>query len=174
MVRISVVIVMAVVIAILPVYNIQAQETEKKVHFFAGDWQELQLAAKSKKKPFFVDFYATWCGPCKLLDKTTFRDSAVSDYANSVFIPFKADVDQRESKDIAQVYNVTSMPTIIFFDADGNVLGKKLGYTPPDEFLKLLQKYSPKGVAKSFKSKPKLTDFIAEKNAQMTKMGTCI
>ncbi len=63
-----------------------------------------------KTSPFVViDFYATWCGPCKLLSPQLERLSQI--YTNVKFI--KVDVDEFE--DIAQEHQVSAMPTILFY-----------------------------------------------------------
>jgi len=57
-----------------------------------------------------VDFYATWCGPCKMISPEL-EKMASSEFTDVMFL--KVDVDENE--DIAAEYNVTAMPTFIFF-----------------------------------------------------------
>lgn len=70
-----------------------------------------------------VDFYATWCGPCKMIAPLLEKFS--TEYSNVNFI--KVDVD--ESGDIAQQYEVSSMPTLIFFK-NGEIVQKVIGANP--------------------------------------------
>ncbi|UYW01327.1 thioredoxin family protein [Flavobacterium agricola] len=49
----------------------------------------MQQKAGKKAKPIFMDIYTVWCGPCKLLDKTTFVDPAVVKKINTDYIPVK-------------------------------------------------------------------------------------
>ncbi|KAL7057856.1 hypothetical protein AAHC03_016473 [Spirometra sp. Aus1] len=67
-----------------------------------------------------VDFYATWCGPCKLLAPKL--DKLAGDTKDVVFL--KVDVD--ECEELAQSYEITAMPTIIGFK-NGTVLDKVVG-----------------------------------------------
>ncbi|KAJ8143479.1 hypothetical protein OXX80_001145 [Metschnikowia pulcherrima] len=70
-----------------------------------------------------VDFFATWCGPCKMIAPMV--DKFATQYANAKFI--KIDVDQLQ--EIAQEYEVSSMPTFLFFK-DGKVIHKVIGANP--------------------------------------------
>lgn len=72
-----------------------------------------------------VDFYATWCGPCKMMHPVI--DSVVKENSNLKVL--KVDVDQNE--ELARIYGVMSIPTLILFK-DGNMVEKKLGFTPKE------------------------------------------
>lgn len=70
-----------------------------------------------------VDFFATWCGPCKMI--APLLDKFSNEYSSAKFI--KVDVD--ELSEVAQEYEVSSMPTILFFK-DGKVVEKVVGANP--------------------------------------------
>ncbi|EAZ63193.1 thioredoxin [Scheffersomyces stipitis CBS 6054] len=70
-----------------------------------------------------VDFFATWCGPCKMIAPLLEKFS--KEYTTAKFI--KVDVD--ELGEIAQEYEVSSMPTIIFFKG-GKIVTKVIGANP--------------------------------------------
>lgn len=70
-----------------------------------------------------VDFFATWCGPCKAISPVLEKWS--TEYKDVQFL--KVDVD--EANDIAREYGITAMPTFILFK-DGEVLGKIVGANP--------------------------------------------
>ena len=124
------------------------------VHFYKGTWDELVVEAKKTGKPYFIDFWATWCGPCKLLNNTTFKDKTVGELANTHFIPYKLDVDQGDGRMLAGQYGVTSMPTIIFFSSDGKILGREIGYQNAEKFAFTLKKYiSDKKIKKNSSGK---------------------
>jgi thiol:disulfide interchange protein len=92
--------------------------------------------AKKTGKPIMVDFHATWCPPCHLLDKDTFSNSAVIKEA-SKWVPLKIDVDT--SPKLAEKYKVTAMPTIAFLKPDGSITTGFQGYVEPHEMLKSMK-----------------------------------
>lgn len=71
-----------------------------------------------------VDFFATWCGPCKMI--APLLDKFSKEYATAKFI--KVDVD--EFGEIAQEYEISSMPTVLFLKG-GKVVTKVIGANPP-------------------------------------------
>mgnify|MGYP002510451408 CR=1 FL=1 len=79
----------------------------------------------------FFDFYATWCGPCRMLapvlDEVAAENAAVKVY--------KVDIDQ--SPDVAARYGVTSVPTLVVF-VDGQVVNQTVGAQPKQNILALL------------------------------------
>lgn len=70
-----------------------------------------------------VDFFATWCGPCKMI--APLLDKFSKEYTAAKFI--KVDVD--ELGEIAQEYEISSMPTVLFMK-NGEVVGKVIGANP--------------------------------------------
>lgn len=121
-----------------------AYEGFAQVRFMNGSWQEALNEAQKQNKPIMVDFYTTWCGPCKLMTKTTFASTQVGDFADANFIAFKVDCEKGEGIQLAQKYEVFNYPTIAFIDKNGNLLGKEIGYKNADDFLELMQKYRKK------------------------------
>jgi thioredoxin len=65
--------------------------------------------------PCIVDFYATWCGPCKML--APIMDSLATEYDGKLII-YKVDVDQEE--DLAQAFGVSSIPTLLWVPKKGD------------------------------------------------------
>ncbi len=117
------------------------QKHEKGIKFYEGSWEELLAKAKKEKKPFFVDFYTTWCYPCKLLEKKTFSDEKLGEYANKTYIAYRVNAESKTGLPLARKYGIRAYPTVVFFDKDGNVVGRHIGYVGPAEFKKVMQKY---------------------------------
>lgn len=72
-----------------------------------------------------VDFFATWCGPCKMLAPVFEELSGEMDGVNF----FKVDVDQ--ALDVARRYAITTVPTMIIFK-DGEAVDKMVGFLPKE------------------------------------------
>lgn len=80
-------------------------------------------------KPVVVDFYATWCGPCKML--SPLLEQIATEYAEKIEVG-KLDVDAHP--EIAQQYGVMSMPTLLMFE-NGQVTKQLIGYRPKNQLL---------------------------------------
>ena len=69
-------------------------------------WQQIQAAARQENKFIFVDCYATWCTPCKMMDRDIYSSEKVGDYMNSNFISIKIQIDTttHDNDDIRNMY----------------------------------------------------------------------
>lgn len=89
------------------------------IHFSDQDFNEKVIKAD---KPVLVDFYAEWCGPCKMAAPIV--DELAEQYEGKVIIG-KVDVDQAQQ--VAAEYGVMSIPTMIVFK-DGKEVERKVGF----------------------------------------------
>ena len=99
----------------------------------------LKLAVE-RDKIVMVKFHADWCHWCRQMDEETFTDPHVQETLR-LFIPIKVDVDDRQGFNLAQRVGVSALPTIVFFDTRGNVIGKYEGYQAPGEMGDILARY---------------------------------
>ena len=82
--------------------------------------------------PVLVDFFATWCGPCRMVAPVI--DEIAAEKAGSVAV-YKVDIDQ--SPELAFKYQVSSVPTLIVFE-NGQVKNERLGAQPKQNILAML------------------------------------
>jgi thioredoxin:protein disulfide reductase len=103
-------------------------------------WDRYDAAALANaKQPTVIDFWATWCLPCKELDAKTFSDPAVAAELKR-FHRVKADLtlpDDPKTKALAEQYHIIGVPTIIFIDSTGKERAdlRFTGFKSPAEFL---------------------------------------
>ncbi len=102
-------------------------------------WTQIKAKAALEKKMIFLDAYATWCGPCKYLEKKVYTDEKVAAYFNDNFINVKFDMEAGEGVNIAEEFGISSYPTLLFFSPEGKLVHKSIGAMEADEFIALGQ-----------------------------------
>lgn len=95
---------------------------------------EFEAQVLVNKTPVLVDFFATWCGPCKLAEPVL--EDLSEEHKDKVVIA-KIDVDK--NPDTAQKFGVMSIPTTILFK-DGAELGRQVGFSGKKAFEDLIAK----------------------------------
>jgi|SRR5450756_210506 len=101
------------------------------------DYDTALKQAQSSNQLVVIDFYATWCGPCKMMDLTTFADAKVRQRLAG-FVPLKIDADKHPER--MAKYGVPAMPTMLVIDASGKPVIGTVGYVPVDFYLSLLDR----------------------------------
>jgi thioredoxin 1 len=104
-------------------------------------WSSAEFDAKLKEagdKPVIVDFYAEWCGPCKLA--APIIDKLSTEYATKAVI---AKVDTDENNDLAAKYGVMSIPTVVVFKKQGDAMvevDRKIGFPGEPGYRQMIDK----------------------------------
>jgi thiol-disulfide isomerase/thioredoxin len=122
----------------LSLFIITSTTTAAEINFLENPvWKTVLEKAKKEKKIIFFDAYATWCGPCKQMDVETYKDQAVADFYNTNFINVKYDMEKGEGIMLAQQFGVSAYPSLLFINAEGEMLHKGLGFQVAKQFLEL-------------------------------------
>ncbi|MFO7627482.1 MAG: thioredoxin family protein [Candidatus Fermentibacteraceae bacterium] len=113
-------------------------ETEiQEILWIHDDFDAAAVLAVEEGKLIFIDFYADWCPPCQTLADEYFPRPDYQQFLSGV-VTLKVNVDNEP--DIAQRYSVSSIPTLVLTDAQGNELDRVVGITgSPEEFLEVLE-----------------------------------
>jgi thioredoxin-related protein len=103
-------------------------------------WIEVLAKAKAENKMIFIDAMATWCGPCKKMDKEVYTDKELGAFMDSNFISVQVQLDStshdkeytkmwyENAKAIQQTYHITAMPSLIYLDSNGKLNYMDVGY----------------------------------------------
>ncbi|WP_145533993.1 protein-disulfide reductase DsbD [Yersinia alsatica] len=123
--------------------NTQQSEIKHLAFKQVADLPQLQTAlAQAQGKPVMLDLYADWCVACKEFEKYTFSDEQVQrQLANTVLLQADVTANNAEHAALLKQLNVLGLPTILFFDAQGNEVSdaRVTGFMNATEFLQHLQ-----------------------------------
>jgi thiol-disulfide isomerase/thioredoxin len=104
----------------------------------AAPFSELSFEAASKEaardnKIVLVDFYTTWCGPCKMLDKTTWTDAAVIRLLEQKTVALRIDAEKEVA--LSKRYKIAAYPSVLLIKPDGTEIDRLVGYKKPKAFI---------------------------------------
>lgn len=112
------------------------------IQFFEGTWAEALKKAESEKKLVFLDAYASWCGPCKLMAKNTFTDEEVGEFFNKNFVNMKLDMEKStEGPRLSRKFGLRAYPTLYFVNGSESVVFQTLGYQKPAQLIDNAKKH---------------------------------
>jgi len=103
-------------------------------------WSTILAEAALRDAPVFIDFYATWCKPCKLLDAMVYNEKEVIAELADV-VTFKVDVDKPEYFSLKKRFGIDVLPTLIWCDSNGREIDRFTGYRSSTEFLELVRAF---------------------------------
>lgn len=98
--------------------------------------EQASAKAKAENKLIFLDCFTSWCGPCKKMAKDVFPQEKVGAYMNPKFINIKIDMESAYGAPLAKKLQIQAYPTFVIFNADAQEIGRFLGGSNADEFIK--------------------------------------
>ncbi|GHB56113.1 thioredoxin family protein [Persicitalea jodogahamensis] len=110
---------------------------ESGIQFTDEAWAAIVKKAKAENKIIFLDAYASWCGPCKLLQKNVFTRSDVGELFNKNFINVKVDMERGEGPQLSRLFPLEAYPTLFFIEPSGKIVRKVIGYRTPEQLIAL-------------------------------------
>jgi thioredoxin-like negative regulator of GroEL len=125
--------------AVLALSALLAAAGPTGVHF-ERSFDEAIKKARAQHKAVMVDFWAEWCSWCHRLDKTTYMDPAVVKLSQD-FVAAKVNTEgSRRDVEVAERFDVTSLPTILFVTPGGHLVSKVNGFQGPGKFPRTLER----------------------------------
>jgi thiol-disulfide isomerase/thioredoxin len=100
------------------------------------DWEKALAQAKRENKLIFMDVYADWCGPCRMMDQITFADAGVKERL-AKYVTVKVDADKDTA--LAERYGTGALPTLAIVQSDGALLQREAGFQEPKQLLGWLE-----------------------------------
>lgn len=130
-----------------------ADAAEAGAVFHKMTFQRASRKARTQNKLVMIDFYTTWCGPCKKLDKTTWKDREVKAWLSKHTVAIKIDCDK--NKKLPEQFAVQGYPTMVFTTSDGAEVGRMVGYRDPASFLASAREIADRVSASGIEPRPR-------------------
>ena len=137
--------ILAIVIGAITMAFVSGKTTEKEqnsfmqgngIEFQSLDYEAAIIKAKTTGKLVFIDSYTEWCGPCKKMAATAFKDENVAKVFNPKFINIKIEMERSvDGPQVAKMFGVRAYPTLLFVNGDGKLVKSIVGYQTPEQLL---------------------------------------
>jgi len=129
--------ILSLVIVALPLM-LQAQVKFIEVRTM-DEMEAAQKKASDQQLMLFVDVYATWCGPCKLMDSEVYTDPDVAEYMNANFVCVRMDGETDYGRIYAAAQELQGYPCMFIFSRNGEPVSRVVGFTPAEELVSSLK-----------------------------------
>lgn len=117
-----------------------AVAAQAQVKFETKSTDAVREMAVRAGKLVFIDLYATWCPPCRMMDRQVFSRKDVGEFMERHFIAAKYDTDKTTGQELLRKYGQGAIPLYLVFDTQGELLGRIQGAAGAEQFMAELQR----------------------------------
>jgi thiol:disulfide interchange protein len=118
--------------------------TKDSVVFSNMTFDAFQKQARFENKPYFIIFSASWCAPCQKIKKELFVNQQIAALANQNYLAYYMDLENFDDVEVnSKLFNVSQLPTILFFDPTGKPIDKAIGSFDGYYFFRKLRAHIP-------------------------------
>jgi thioredoxin 1 len=111
-------------------------DRNNQINFIENSLPDALKQAAAQNKYIFVDAYATWCGPCKMLKATTFKNKEAAAFYNQNFVNVALDMERGNNPQLAQQWGMRAYPTLIILDNKGKIVLNTVGFITAKDLLR--------------------------------------
>ena len=112
-----------------------AAPADKGIHFENITFNQALRQAQKEHKLVFMNVYATWCAPCKMLMKNTLTTEKVGTVFNKNFVDISIDAEKGEGIQLVKRYQINGHPLMLVINPQGVVVKRIPGYMTSDQLL---------------------------------------
>lgn len=122
------------------VLALAAAGAQAQVKFDTRSTDAVRETAIAQGKLVFIDLYASWCPPCKMMERHVFSRKDVGAFIDERFVAAKYDTDREPGRTLLARYGNGSIPLYLIFDTRGELLGRIQGASSAEEFMGAIEK----------------------------------
>ena len=146
------------------VINQQISEDLLPASYFAAKQKALQSG-----KPMLIKFGAKWCLPCREMEKSVFKNPQVQDFMKSNYETLTIDIDDFDGYNMKAYYNISALPTMLVFNAQGEFLAKYINSMSTTSFMSMLKEHQSSVITTT---QPIVNQIPVEKKADISTAKT--
>jgi len=115
------------------VHNLPASAQE--INFLDQSWEKVLAQAEATNQPILLYFHASWCQPCRRMERKVLSKKRVGKFYNKHFVSFSVDVDKDTGRRLAEEYGYNAVPAFLFLNPNAEVMDVTIGYQNRKPFI---------------------------------------
>ncbi len=105
-----------------------------------SSWHETAGAAKKRSRNILLLFTnPERCPPCRMMEQQTWPDAGVAKFVNANLVPLMIHTGRSEERSLGREFEIRGIPTTLVLDTKRNIIARKVGFSPPEDFLRFLR-----------------------------------